>query len=199
MHGAKYQLVCLWNHSSRLFCYLVRGRTLALLSSHLGSSHLGSSTPLPYLLTSHLVSFHLVLPRHVSSLTFPCFTACTPSFSICLLLPPLLWPWLLSSLASSLTLPCIYQVSWICMFFYLLSHFVQSSDWSPGPAGDEVILILSGILPKLVVFSTRTVATERGDIRTYWPPSALEPKDRTTQHQPKGAASAETLWMYTYC
>lgn len=52
----------------------------------------------------------------------------------------------------------------LCLL-YLPPHFVkdlsgQPSDWSLGSAGDEAILILTGITAKLVVFSTRTVAAE---------------------------------------
>lgn len=73
--------------------------------------------------------------------------------SSCLVSPPHLLPPLLLSGQSSLCL------------LYLLSHFVknlsgQPSDWPLGPAGDEAILILSGITAKLVVFSSRTVAAE---------------------------------------
>lgn len=68
-----------------------------------------------------------------------------------------------SLLTSSSTAPGSGQSS-LCLL-YLLSHLVknlsgQPSDWPLGPAGDEAILILSGITAKLVVFSSRTVAAE---------------------------------------
>lgn len=87
-----------------------------------------------------------------------------PSFLFLLSTPvtllPLVW---FSLLTASLTALGSGQSS-LCLL-YLLSHLVknllgQPSDWPLGPAGDEAILILSGIPAKLVVFSSRTVAAE---------------------------------------
>lgn len=132
-----------------------------LLSSHLVSSALSSYLLLPHLLASSLVSSHLVLSRHISSLTLLCFLSHL-LFSLIFHLSPLSY----SPLALSPFLLCILGQLSMCVL-YLLSHFVknllvQSSDWSLGPAGDEAILIPSGILAKLVVFSMRTVSTEWG-------------------------------------
>lgn len=67
-------------------------------------------------LCSFASSPHISSPLILSCLfSSPCFVSCviscSLSFSICLLSPPILWPCLLSSLASSLILLCIYQVS----------------------------------------------------------------------------------------
>lgn len=148
----------LWNNIWSSFSYLVQRHTTALFFSHFISSLLFLSSPL----TSSPLVMSLLSSLVLSRLLWPCLIS-SHLVSSSLFTPP---PPLLLLGLSSLCLLC------------LVSHFVkdlpsQPSDRPRSPAGDEAILILSGITAKLVVFSipdcSRRVRMFRHtDLHLHW-------------------------------
>lgn len=111
-----------------------------------------------------------------------------------------------SSLPSSSCSPALGSVQSV-PFFICCPTLLRTSQASRdpigplGPAGDEAVLILSGITVKLVVFSTQTVAAEWGRSDTLT--SIRTGQELNAALQPhisqKDSGSAKTLWMYTSC
>lgn len=115
-------------------------------------------------LKSYLCFVVCLVQRGTSAVFFVLSQAFFPSFLLLLSTPVTLLPLVWFSLLTASSTALGSGQSSLCLL-YLLSHLVknlsgQPSDWPLGPAGDEAILILSGIPAKLVVFSSRTVAAE---------------------------------------